>query len=121
MRTPRDANTDRMSQCPTPAVVKRAIQSDLASGPQVPIYSRYAPIPPRLVNKRSICAYLGDISPATYDQWQRKGKVPGPVPGTSKYDVRAHDAALDRLADLGPDLKSAARSALDEWEAGHAR
>lgn len=73
----------------------------------------------RLTNKDGICAYLGDISHATYDVWQGRGLVPGPVPGTSRYDIRAHDAALDRCA--GIDLvKHRSISALEAWEAGHA-
>ena len=51
----------------------------------------------RLQTKEGICAYLGDISAATYDNWQAKGIVPGPVPGTSRSDVRAHDRAIDQV------------------------
>ena len=71
-------------------------------------------------SKDGICAYLGGISYATYDKWQAKGIVPGPVPGTSRYDVRAHDKALDRVAGITEPVLSAPRSALDDWEANHA-
>lgn len=54
----------------------------------------------RLQDKAGICAYLGDISASTYDKWQARGLVPGPVRGTNRYDVRAHDAALDRAGGL---------------------
>ncbi len=74
-------------------------------------------IPPRLLTKAQICAYLGEISAATYDSWQAKGIVPGPVPGTTRYDVRAHDALLDKIAGISttkPQL-----SPLDAWERSH--
>lgn len=54
----------------------------------------------RLQDKAGICAYLGGISPNTYDKWQAKGIVPGPVRGTNRYDLRAHDSAIDRISGL---------------------
>jgi len=54
----------------------------------------------RLQTKDGICDYLGGISHATYDTWHNRGIVPGPVPKTTRYDVRAHDAALDALGGL---------------------
>lgn len=75
----------------------------------------------RLQTKEGICAYLGGISPATYDTWHAKGIVPGPVRGTNRYDVRAHDGALDRLAGLQQPARAvAANSPLEQWEASHA-
>jgi len=77
----------------------------------------------RLQTKEGICAYLGHISAATYDSWQAKGIVPGPVAGTNRYDVKAHDKALDQRGGL--DAQASARlesmSPLERWEAEHAR
>lgn len=73
----------------------------------------------RLQTKDGICQYLGHISHATYDSWQAKGIVPGPVAGTTRYDVRAHDMALDRTAGLTKPAKSL--SPLEQWEAENAR
>jgi hypothetical protein len=73
----------------------------------------------RLQTKDGICAYLGDISHATYDAWQAKGKMPGPVPGTTRYDIRAHDLALDRLGGLAAAAQRGAHSPLEDWEAGN--
>ena len=73
----------------------------------------------RLQTKDGICAYLGDISHATYDSWQAKGIVPGPIPGTTRYDLRAHDCAIDRVGGLA-NAERRSRSALDDWEASHA-
>lgn len=73
----------------------------------------------RLQTKAGICVYLGHISGATYDAWCAKGVVPGPVRGTNRYDIRAHDLLLDRHAGL---MKSGATlSPLEHWEAERAR
>jgi phage terminase Nu1 subunit (DNA packaging protein) len=72
-------------------------------------------IQPRLVTKEGICAYLGDISAATYDKWQARGIVPGPVRGTNRYDVRAHSWALDRCSGIA--TAGARMSPLEQWEA----
>lgn len=75
----------------------------------------------RLQDKAGICSYLGGISPATYDKWHSKGIVPGPVRGTNRYDLRAHDAALDRISGLSITVGSSARiDPLDEFLGSHA-
>lgn len=71
----------------------------------------------RLQTKAGICVYLGHISPATYDTWFVRGLVPGPVEGTSRYDVRQHDIVLDARARISPHQRL---SPLDEWEAANA-
>lgn len=70
----------------------------------------------RLQSKAGICAYLGQISAATYDSWQAKGIVPGPVPGTNRFDVRQHDHVLDAKLGLTSERKL---SPLEEWERSH--
>jgi hypothetical protein len=73
----------------------------------------------RLQTKDGICAYLGHISHATYDSWQAKGIVPGPVGGTARYDVRAHDHVLDTKAGITSQRRKF--SPLEQWEADNAR
>lgn len=73
----------------------------------------------RLQTKAGICVYLGHISVATYDAWCAKGLVPGPVRGTNRYDIRAHDLLLDRHA--GVMKAGSALSPLEQWEAENAR
>ena len=68
----------------------------------------------RLQSKDGICEYLGHISHATYDSWQAKGIVPGPVPGKSRYDLRQHDHVLDKK--LGLLTGQRKLSPLEEWE-----
>lgn len=74
----------------------------------------------RLLPKDGICEYLGQISASTYDAWHAKGIVPGPVPGTNRYDIRAHDAALDKIAGLDKTKAGATLSPLESWERSHA-
>jgi len=74
----------------------------------------------RLLSKDSICEYLGGIKPSTYDSWHAKGIVPGPVPGTNKFDRLAHDRALDKASGLDRAMMSGNLSPLEQWEQGHA-
>lgn len=46
--------------------------------------------------------------------WQEKGLVPGPIPGTRRWDRKALDLALDRLSGL-----DTASSAFKRWRQGH--
>lgn len=84
--------------------------------------SRAVPYDPqaRLQSKEGICAYLGHISAATYDGWQAKGLVPGPVPGTNRYDRRQHDHLLDQRAGILAPANDRKLSPLEEWEAANA-
>lgn len=80
---------------------------------------RYEPVA-RLQSKDGICHYLGGISHATYDSWASKGIVPGPVPGTNRFDVKAHDLALDHKCGIIQRRSGGNGSPLDEWESSHA-
>lgn len=75
----------------------------------------------RLQSKDGICRYLGGISSATYDAWHAKGIVPGPVPGTTRYDLRQHDHVLDQCAGLSQTAAAAQLSPLEQFEAAYAR
>jgi hypothetical protein len=68
----------------------------------------------RLQTKDGICEYLGRITPGTYDVWRAKGIVPGPVPGTNRYDIRQHDHLLDSRGGLIAGGRKL--SPLEEWE-----
>lgn len=54
---------------------------------------------PRLLSRDEAAAYAR-LSPAGFDAWVRAGRLPGPIPGTKRYDLKAIDAALDRLSGL---------------------
>lgn len=72
---------------------------------------------PRLMSKADAAAYCG-LSPAGYDAWQKAGKVPGPLPGTHRYDRKAIDDALDRQSGLATLKQDTPFSAYDEWKRG---
>ena len=72
----------------------------------------------RLQSKAGICEYLGNISDNTYNGYRSQGIVPGPVPGTNRYDVKAHDLALDKIAGSGG-AKHKLLSPLEQWEGAY--
>jgi excisionase family DNA binding protein len=72
----------------------------------------------RGLTREEAAAYLG-LSPQGFDSWVRAGRIPGPLPGTKRWDRKAIDAALDKLSGLAPSMEP---SALEKWKAGrHAR
>jgi hypothetical protein len=73
---------------------------------------------PRLVSEKEAADAAG-LDLATFRAWVLSGRLPKPIPDIDKYDLKAIDAALDRISGLG-----GATNALDAWRAkgaGHAR
>ena len=54
----------------------------------------------RGLTKQEAADYCGCRTLATFDQWRAKGIVPPPIPGTTRWDRKALDAALDRASGL---------------------
>jgi hypothetical protein len=54
----------------------------------------------RGMSKQEAAEYCGCETLAAFDQWRSKGIVPGPIPGTTRWDRKALDAALDRASGL---------------------
>jgi predicted DNA-binding transcriptional regulator AlpA len=73
---------------------------------------------PRLLSRQQVAAYCG-LSPSTFSNWVRLGKLPGPLPGTSRWDLKAIDAALDAMSGLSASTEQT--SPLDEWRNSRAR
>lgn len=73
-------------------------------------------ITPRGLTREQAAEYCGCETTDAFDNWVRREIVPGPIPGTKRWDRRAIDRALDRrsglTADTGPSI--------DEWLAKHA-
>jgi len=63
----------------------------------------------------SLCA----LSLSGFSRWVAQGIVPGPLPGTRRWDREAITAALNCLSGLAS--KSEQPSPLDEWRAGRGR
>ncbi|PTW53886.1 hypothetical protein C8N35_1156 [Breoghania corrubedonensis] len=68
---------------------------------------------PRLLPKDDAAAYCS-VSTATFDNWVSRGLIPKKVPGTTRWDRKALDLALDKLSGL--DVQSSAASDFDAWE-----
>jgi excisionase family DNA binding protein len=66
---------------------------------------------PRLLTEKEAAEAVG-LSLATFRAWVSSGRLPGPIPECGKFDVKAIDAALDRISGLG-----GSANALDAWRA----
>lgn len=91
-----------------------AVSSTMFS--KLPLTSSIAPLSPRLLNRQQAAAYC-NLSPTTFSNWVRSGMLPPPLPGTTRWDLKAIDFALDAISGLQPKQES---SALDEWRANRA-
>jgi hypothetical protein len=70
-----------------------------------------------LLSRQQAAAYC-NLSPSAFSAWVRSGKLPSPLAGTTRWDLKAIDFALDAMSGLQPQQES---SALDEWRAKRAR
>lgn len=64
----------------------------------------------RLATKRKASEYAG-VSPRVFEKLIAQGVLPGPLPGTRHWDLKALDIALDEASGL-----SAAGSPYDSWK-----
>jgi hypothetical protein len=65
----------------------------------------------RLLTEKEAAESIG-LDLATFKNWVECGKLPKAIPDCGKFDLKALDAALDRLSGLG-----GASNALDAWKA----
>lgn len=72
---------------------------------------------PRGLSKEDAAAYAGCESLSAFNDWVRRGIIPGPIPGTHRWDRKAIDFALDRASGL-PTTIAPEMSAFDRWKAG---
>ncbi|MFG1381255.1 hypothetical protein [Xanthobacter versatilis] len=56
-------------------------------------------IEPRCLTQQQAAAYCG-LTASGFAAWCRQGIVPGPIPGTKRWDRHALDAALDKASGL---------------------
>jgi hypothetical protein len=59
---------------------------------------------PRCLTVEAAAIYAGCRTVSAFRDWVRRGIMPGPLPGTHRYDRKAIDAALDRLSGLAPTI-----------------
>ncbi len=62
-------------------------------------HATIAPIQPRGLTREDAAAYCG-LSPEGFDAWVKRGIIPGPIPGTQRWDRKAIDLALDRASGI---------------------
>lgn len=55
---------------------------------------------PRGLSATAAAEYVGCDTVAAFRSWVRRRIMPGPIPGTRRYDRRAIDLALDRLSQI---------------------
>jgi hypothetical protein len=74
-------------------------------------------LPPRGLSRDQAAEYCGCESLSAFSDWVRRKLIPGPMPGTTRWDRKAIDLALDRLSGLSRD---GADMTFEEWERQHA-
>ena len=72
-----------------------------------------AQLSPRGLTREDAAAYCG-LTPEGFDDWVKRGVVPGPIPGTQRWDRKAIDLALDRASGI-QSASSDAASPYEEW------
>ena len=70
----------------------------------------------RGMSKQEAAAYAGCKTLSSFADWVRRGIMPGPIPGTRKWDRKAIDTALDRLSGLQITIERQI-SPYDTWKA----
>lgn len=71
---------------------------------------------PRLLSKQEASSYCS-VSTETFDEYRRKGIVPDPVPGTSRWDIDLINKCLDKVSGIGQNTVPEPTTHLDEWRA----
>jgi hypothetical protein len=69
------------------------------------------------MSKQEVADYVCGGNLSTLSDWIRRGIMPGPIPGTKRWDRKAVDAALDRLSGLQTTIAPVAASPYDQWKA----
>lgn len=73
------------------------------------------PIEPRLLSREDAASYCG-LSPDGFDDWRRRGLIPGPINGTRRWDRKALDLAIDKASGIKAEPgEPRGLSALEEW------
>ena len=70
-------------------------------------------IAPRLLKREQAAAYCG-LSVRGFSEWVKTGRLPGPIRGTTRWDRKAIDSALDQASGIDPRIETAP---YDEWKA----
>lgn len=75
-------------------------------------------IVPRMLTREQAAEYCGCESLSAFDEWRRRGIIPGPMSGTTKWDRKLIDRWLDRrsglISDPGPSINEWLAQQADE-------
>jgi hypothetical protein len=75
-------------------------------------------IEPRGLSPEKAAEYCGCETLSAFYDWVARGIIPGPIPGTRRWDRKAIDATLDKASGIAPDSPAdKAASAFDQWRA----
>jgi hypothetical protein len=74
-------------------------------------------VAPRLMTRTEVAHYCR-LTPSALSSWIKRGLLPGPIAGTSRWDSKAIDNALDLVSGLS--VKTDTNS-LDQWRSKRAR
>jgi predicted DNA-binding transcriptional regulator AlpA len=77
-----------------------------------PVDKRHETIERRLLTRRQAASYCG-LSLQGFSEWIKRGKLPGPIPGTHRWDRKAIDVALDHASGLMLTMDDP----FDDWKA----
>ena len=78
--------------------------------------SAEASIEQRLLTRTEAARRCG-LTESGFSTWVVRKIVPGPIPGTRRWDVKALDQALDRLSGLDPEREL---TPYEKWKRNHA-
>jgi predicted DNA-binding transcriptional regulator AlpA len=78
-------------------------------------------IQPRLLTRQKAADYCA-LSTQGFSEWIKNGRLPKPIPGTNRWDLKAINAALDLLSGIANLIESNSNvSEFDQWKSKHAR
>jgi hypothetical protein len=66
----------------------------------------------RIVSRIRAAEYCS-LKPRTFDRWRKRNLLPGPIPGTRKFDLDAIDLFLDHHSGLNQGLQP--NDPFDAW------
>lgn len=72
---------------------------------------------PRALTKAEAATYCACNTIRTFDAWVRKGILPPAIPGTTRWDRKAIDVALDKASGLEPTKPSDDLTPYQRWKA----
>ncbi len=71
---------------------------------------------PRLLTRKQAAQYCALLAQG-FSEWVKRGRLPPSIPGTTRWDLKAIDAALDTMSGLS----SSAENTFDQWKTERAR